>query len=151
MKVPTVLKTLSNLEISLLIIFIVYLILPIQNPDFLNSSINSPLGILTMFFITIYLFFYTNPILAVIYIFVAYEMINRSINKTDKRVALIGYVPKMNNEMSVKKVDNNKSNAFTLEEEIIEKMAPIGHSDVSVYTDSTYKPIAENIGNASVY
>jgi len=30
-------------------------------------------------------------------------------------------------------------------------MAPVGHSDISVYSDSTFKPVAENVGTASLY
>jgi hypothetical protein len=38
----------------------------------------------------------------------------------------------------------------TLEEEIVEKMAPIGKSDLSIYTPSSFKPVAENVGSASL-
>ena len=38
----------------------------------------------------------------------------------------------------------------TLEEEMVEKLAPVGHSDLSVYSTSSYSPVYENIGSASV-
>jgi hypothetical protein len=38
----------------------------------------------------------------------------------------------------------------TLEEEVVNKMAPVGHSDISVYTESTFKPVAEKVGSASL-
>jgi hypothetical protein len=38
----------------------------------------------------------------------------------------------------------------TLEEEIVDKMAPVGHSDMSVYTVSSFKPVAESVGTASI-
>jgi hypothetical protein len=39
----------------------------------------------------------------------------------------------------------------TLEEEIVDKMAPVGHSDPSVFTDSEFKPVADKVGPASIY
>ena len=44
----------------------------------------------------------------------------------------------------------NPPKNHTLEEEMVEKLAPIGHSDLSVYTASTYSPIYEDVGGASV-
>jgi hypothetical protein len=54
-----------------------------------------------MFAITLYLFFYSNPILAILYIFVAYELLRRSAAFTG-RVAMIQYTPtqqKKDNQM----------------------------------------------------
>jgi len=45
----------------------------------------------------------------------------------------------------------NPPKSSSLEEEVVEKMAPIGHSDISVYANSSFKPVAENVGSASVY
>lgn len=147
--VPKVLKSLTQLEMVLIIVFIVYIVLPIQTPNFIAGSVDSPLGMLVIFIVTVYLFFNVNPIVAVVYVFVAYELIRRSSNKPG-RVNIVNYTPSQtikNDEMK----EMNPPKKSSLEEEVVEKMAPIGHSDISVYTNSSFKPIAENVGTASVY
>lgn len=154
MKIPTVsvpsfLKSLTSLEISLLIIFIIYIVFPIQTPNSIASSVDSPLGMLVIFIVTVYLFFNANPIIAVVYLFVAYELIKRSSNKPGK-VNMVSYTPTQSIKNTEMKEMNPPQN-ISLEEEVVEKMAPIGHSDISVYTNSSFKPISENVGTASVY
>ena len=147
--VPKVLKSLTQLEMVLLIVFIVYIVLPIQTPNFIAGSVDSPLGMLVIFIVTVYLFFNVNPIVAVVYVFVAYELIRRSSNKPG-RVNIVNYTPSQTIKNAEMK-EMNPPKKSTLEEEVVEKMAPIGHSDISVYTNSSFKPIAENVGTASVY
>jgi len=36
------------------------------------------------------------------------------------------------------------------EEEVVDKMAPVGKSDASVYLPSTYKPVSEKLSGASM-
>lgn len=147
--VPKILKSLTQLEMVLLIVFIVYIVLPIQTPNFIAGSVDSPLGMLVIFIVTVYLFFNVNPIVAVVYVFVAYELIRRSSNKPG-RVNIVNYTPSQTIKNAEMK-EMNPPKKSSLEEEVVEKMAPIGHSDISVYTNSSFKPIAENVGTASVY
>jgi hypothetical protein len=147
--IPNVFKSFSQLEIGLLIVFIIYIVLPIQTPDFLAGIIDSSLGMLTIFIVTVYLLFYVNPILAVVYVFVAYELLRRSENKTG-HIQMIKYTPtqaKKDFELAAM----NPAKPESLEEELVQKMAPIGHSDPSVFTSSSYKPVADNIKDASMY
>jgi len=124
-------------------------VLPIKTPNFLAGMIDSSLGMLTIFIVTIYLFFHVNPILAVVYIFVAYELLRRSANKNGS-VTLLQYTPtQAKKDAELKSMNPPKPE--TLEEQVVQKMAPIGHSDPSVFTASTYKPVAENIKNASLF
>lgn len=149
MYIPSALKSLTNLEISTLVVFIVYLIMPIQMPEPVANLADSPLGMLGMFLITIYLFFNANPLLAILYVFVAYELIRRSSNVAG-RVEMVKYTPsQIKKDAQMKAMNPNK--VKSLEEEVVEQMAPVGHSDISVYSDSTFKPIAENVGTASLY
>jgi len=149
MKLPQVFKSLSSLESSLLVVFILYLVLPIQTPQVLAGTVDSPLGMLTIFIVTIYLFFYSNPVLAIVYVFVAYELLRRSSQVTG-RVGIVQYTPtqvKKDSELRAM----NPPVVETLEEQVVQKMAPIGRSDPIVYTSSTFKPVAEKIDGASMY
>ena len=149
MSVQSALKSLSTLEISTLVVIAVYLIMPIQMPAPVASMVDSPLGMLGIFLITIYLFFNANPLLAILYVFVAYELMRRSSNVAG-RVEMVKYTPSQIKKDSQMKAMNPKKTK-SLEEDVIEKMAPIGHSDISVYSASTFKPVAEKIGTASLY
>jgi hypothetical protein len=78
MKLSDFTKALSPLEIAALVIFVIYIIFPFKSPAFLSGTVNTPIGLVVILVVTLYLFFYTNPILGVVYIFVAYELIRRS-------------------------------------------------------------------------
>jgi len=149
MKLPQVFKSLSPLECSLLVIFVLYLVLPIQAPEFISGTVDSPLGMLTIFIVTLYLFFYSNPILAIVYVFVAYELLRRSSQVTG-RVPLVQYTPsQVKRDTQIQAMNPPKTK--TLEEEVVDKMAPIGRSDPVVYTSSSFKPVAEKTDGASLY
>lgn len=148
-KVSNVFKSFNQLEMSLLVIFILYVVLPIQTPDFLAGVIDSPLGMLTIFIVTLYLFFNANPILAIVYVFVAYELLRRSSKKTGK-VAILEYTPSQAKK-DTQLVEMNAKKGESLEEEIVQKMAPVGHSDPSIFTSSSFKPVADKVGSASMY
>ena len=147
MEIPKILKSFTNLELILLGCFIIYVVFPISTPPFLAGFIESSLGMLLLFLVTVFLFFYTNPILGVIFIFVAYELLRRSsrIGKT----SIMQYTPSQISK-DAEMASMNPPKRESLEEEIVEKMAPIGKSDMSVYTPSSFKPVAENVGTASL-
>ena len=79
-------KSLTKLEIILLVVFIIYIIFPVDTPTIFVDYVDSPLGMLTIFIITIYLFFHTNPIIAIIYVLVAYELLRRTSQNKGKVV-----------------------------------------------------------------
>jgi predicted membrane protein len=142
-------QSLKPLEIGLLVVFIIYIVFPIQTPDFLASSVDSSLGMLSIFIITIYLFLNFNPIVAVVYIYVGYELLRRSSQKTGK-VTIMQYTPTQSKKDKEMK-DMNPLQEKTLEEEIVEQMAPIGHSDANVYIDTSFKPMADKLKEGSLY
>ena len=140
-------KSFSTIEITLLIVFIIYVVLPIETPTFLAGSVNSPITMIVMLAVTGYLFLYSNPILAILYIFVAYELLRRSASY--KPITLQQYTPtqeKKNKDLRAMNPPQEKS----LEEEVVDKMAPVGKSDASVYLPSTYKPVSEKLIGASM-
>jgi hypothetical protein len=139
-------KMTSPLQIFLLVIFVIYIVFPIKFPDFISNWIDSSLGMIVIFAITLFLFCYVNPILGVLYVFVAYELIRRSSNATGK-MAYIRHISSQRKKDAEMKAMNPPAE-ITLEETIVSKMAPIGHSDKSVYINTTFKPVSENDHNA---
>lgn len=148
MEIPKILKSFNNLELILLVCFVIYILFQISTPPFLAGFIESSLGMLLLFLVTIFLFFYTNPILGVIFVFVAYELLRRSSNVSGK-TAILQYTPSQMMK-DAEMVSMNPPKSETLEEEMVEKMAPVGKSDMSIYTPSSFKPIAEKVGSASL-
>jgi hypothetical protein len=152
-------------EIALLVAFIAYIVFPISTPLEIAPLIDSPLGYVGIFVITLLLFVYTSPILGVLYIFVAYELIRRSSSQGSLRQnnQLSGqnstqymptHVPKVIPTQFEKDVEMEMMNPpkeTTLEEEIVQLRAPIGKSDPVKYTESSFKPVADNLIGGSMY
>ena len=140
------LKSISPLEIILFIVFVVYILFPIQTPDFLIPIMNSSFGLAILLIATLYLFFYTTPILAVLAILVAYEIIRRS-NKTQtvhtNNSYIQDYRPPSQEKKDDKMMEMNPVKVETLEEEVVMSMAPIGQSDPSTFIETSYKPVAD--------
>lgn len=139
------LKSVSPLEIFLFIVFVVYILFPINTPDFLIPIVNSSFGLAILLIATVYLLFYTTPILAVLAILVAYEIVRRSnkpLNKTYTQQTQ-EYQPPSQEKKDEKLLEMNPVKVETLEEEVILTMAPVGKSDPSTYIETSYKPIAD--------
>jgi hypothetical protein len=145
MKLSDFTQSLSPLETATLIVFVIYIIFPFKTPFFLAGIINTPIGLLVALVLTLYLFFYTNPILGVVFIFVAYELIRRS--SLVKIAASDNYIIRSSAseaERSFEMKQMNPSPSVTLEEDVIAKMAP---AQVFNHTDTTlgvgFKPVIE--------
>ena len=132
-------------ELILAILFIIYLIMGYRTPEPLASMFDSLVGKIGIFIIVIYMFIYTNPVLAVLSLFVAFDLIRRSSFALNNNLAK-KYVPSEKNKMSQFTAFNQFP--YTLEQEVVKKMAPIIRSG-SVMKKASYNPILENLHDAS--
>lgn len=150
MKFIDSLKNLKPLEIATLVVFILFIIFPVRLPTGFSGIFDSPLGILFLFILTIVLFIYTNPILGILFILVAYELIRRGANLTGKPTRQLLSMDNTNQatkDMELK--DLNPVEGATLEEEVIQKMAPASQNFIKI--DGTdFKPTLEPITGASL-
>jgi hypothetical protein len=151
MKLSDFTKALSPLEIAALVIFVIYIIFPFKSPAFLSGTVNTPIGLVVILVVTLYLFFYTNPILGVVYIFVAYELIRRS--SLVRRGSADNYMIRSSPSEIQRAVEMEQMNpvrTVTLEEDVISKMAPaqVFHDNT---IDSGFKPVAERVVGASKF
>jgi len=173
MKIPNLLKSIQSSEILLFVLFVVYLIFPIKTPVMVAPYIESPLGMVVIILITIYLFLYSNPILAILYIFVGYELIRRSSVSNDTKMNPLnkmifdGEVKVMDPETSgqVAYIQNtpseetraaemqslNPKQKDTLEEDMVDEYAPIGMSAPIAVIESSFKPVSDNLKGASLF
>jgi len=131
-------------ELILIILFIIYLILGFNTPEPLASLVDSLVGKVVIFIIVIYLFMHTNPILAVLGLFVAFDLIRRSSLSTGI-AALQKYAPSEVKKSSQFTAFNQFP--YTLEQEVVAKMAPISNSGYSI-NKASYKPLLDNTHEA---
>jgi hypothetical protein len=141
-------RSLSKLEMVILALFAVYIAVDIEMPESIASYIDSTLGMVCVLLVALFLFVYYNPILGVVGLFVAYEIVRRSA-RMNNRVPMMTYVPTQAKK-DAEIAEMNPSVPATLEEEMVAQMAPIGKSSLITYVSSEYKPIAENVHNASM-
>jgi hypothetical protein len=132
-------------ELVLVILFIVYLILGLKTPEPIANIIDTLVGKIVIILIVIYLFMHANPILAVLAIFVAFDLIRRS-SATTGIDALKKYAPSEEKKTSQFTAFNQFP--YTLEQELVAKMAPIMKSGSSL-TQASYKPLLDNLYDAS--
>lgn len=130
-------------QLVLLVLFVVYLVMGYDTPEPIAGVVDTLVGKIVIFIVVIYMFLHSNPILAVLSLFVAFDLIRRSSAATGIS-ALQKYAPTEQKKMS----QFNAYNQFpyTLEQEVVNKMT--SNVFLSVPSKSSYKPIVDNNYNA---
>ncbi len=140
-------NSLKTMDIGLLVLYFAFIVMDIYPSSDIASLIDTPIGYVIVIIFALYMLMYFNPIVGVISVYAAYELIKRS-SSINNRVALQKYTPtqeKKDREMAAM----NPVVASTLEEELINSMAPIGKSSLITYTISEYKPVAADVHGAT--
>lgn len=132
-------------EILLTILFIIYILMGYKIPESIASVIDTAYGKIIVITIAILLFSYTNPVLGVIGFYVAFDLIKRSSESTGT-YALQKYVPTETKKSCELTLYNQFP--YTLEQEVVKKMAPINMSYDS-NTTSSFDPILYNLHEAA--
>ena len=165
MNLKNLLKKTKPAEILVLVIFILYLILPITTPSALSPYIESPLGLLALLSAALGLFVYSHPILGVLFIFVAYTLLRRSASvrntphyvrhtkessekTTDAQKQITEATPPHEEPRTV---DVKVREEVSLEEEVVQERAPIGRSDPVQFLQSSYKPVSTNVDGSTSF
>jgi hypothetical protein len=137
-------------QLLLVILFIIYLIMGYKTPQIVANSVDSIVGKIFIIVIVIYLFVHANPVLAVLAMLVAFDLMRRSHISTG-RDAMEKFLPseeKKGCEMSALNFTPYNQFPYTLEQEVVNKMAPmVGNG--SVTTKPSYKPVIEDLHDAS--
>ena len=136
----------STLEVILFVIFVVYVVFQPRTPPVLAGLIDTPVGTAIVMVFAVYLLLYSHPVLGVLSVFVAYELLRRS-------STVVQYIPTMLASVQEHpKVDANVQSfnppaERTLEEDIVAQMAPIDVS--SDYVETGFKPVSNDVHGAS--
>jgi hypothetical protein len=142
-------------QLVLTIILIIYLVMGSQLPCPLSSLVDTPVGKVVIALSALILFAYANPILGVIGLLVAFEMIrNASKNKyynnygfsTEFNPSLDPYYPTEQKKWSP--FTPQHQFPYTLEQEMVKKMTPKRNKN---YTKEkySYKPILDDTYDAA--
>jgi len=129
-------------EILLLVLFCIYLVAGYPIPNNVAGFVQKPYGKVFVIIVACLLFLYTNPVLGIIGIFVAVDLIRRS----DKNNEIYKqYAPSEDKK-------NNQYTAFnqfpyTLEQEIVKIMAPLKNAGTS-FTKPSFSPLIDNLYDA---
>ena len=132
-------------EFILVILMIIYLVMGFRTPEILANMVDNIIGKVVIVLIVIYLFMHSNPILAVVAALVAFDLMRRS-NDATGLGALQAYAPSEEKKMSQFTAFNQFP--YTLEQEVVAKMAPIVRSGTPL-SSAPYKPILDNLHDAS--
>ena len=132
-------------ELVLAIVFIIYLILGLKTPEPIANLIDTLVGKVVLVLIVIYMFMHVHPVVAVLSLFVAFDLLRRASLATGLD-ALQKYAPSEEKKMS--QFTSYNQFPYTLEQEMVAKMAPAKSSGFSL-SQATYKPLMDNLYDAS--
>ena len=131
-------------QLLLVILFIVYLIMGYKMPEGVANMIDTPVGKIIVSLVSLLLFAYSNPILGVLGIIVAYELIKRSSIKTGS-AALEEYYPTEEKKWSP--FTPAHQFPYTLEQEVVKKMAPQKFNKYPA--KASFKPLLDDLHDAA--
>jgi hypothetical protein len=127
----------------LIILFVIFLVMGKPIPRELSNFIEKPIGTILVIGVALSLFAYSNPILAILGVFVAFEMIRRS-GALDSHLYMPTEAKKWENIKDIRHVE------YTLEQEVIKNMAPVIEPRLlSYFGKDSFKPIVDYTHNAA--
>jgi ABC-type multidrug transport system fused ATPase/permease subunit len=132
-------------EFILIVLMIIYLVMGLRTPELIANMVDHVVGKVVIILIVVYLFMHANPIVAVVAALVAFDLMRRS-TETTGLGALQAYAPTEEKKMSQFTAFNQFP--YTLEQEVVAKMAPIVRSGSSL-SAASYKPLVDNLYDAS--
>ena len=132
-------------ELVLVVLFIIYLIMGSKTPEPVAGLVDTLAGKIVIIITIIYLFMHANPILAVLALFVGFDLIRRSSMATGID-ALQRFAPSEEKKASQFTAFNQFP--YTLEQEVVAKMAPVMKTGSSL-SQASYKPLLDNLYDAS--
>jgi len=132
-------------QLVLVILFLIYLILGLKMPDSVANLIDSSVGKIVVGLAALLLFGYSNPILGVLGILVAYQLIKSSSEKTGM-AALEQYYPTEEKKWSP--FTPTHQFPYTLEQEVVKQMASQKFN--ANFVKAPYRPVLDDTHDAAM-
>jgi hypothetical protein len=131
-------------ELVLISLFVLYLVMGYQMPEQAARMIDSTIGKIVVVLVALMLFGYSNPILGILALLVAYQLIKSSSVKTGM-AGLEEYYPTETKKWSPFTPTNQF--AYTLEQEVVKKMTTQKFN--TEYVKAPFKPILDDTHDAA--
>ena len=131
-------------QLVMIALFLVYLIMGYKMPDHFAGAVDTTLGKILVVMASLMLFAYSNPILGVIGIMVAYQLIRSAGEKTGTSA-----LDRLRSVQSKKWSPFTETNQFpyTLEQEVVKQMTTQNFNEN--YVKPPYAPLIEDTYDAS--
>jgi len=126
-------------------LFILYLVIGFETPEKIADILDTVGGKMVLFILAVYMFLNFHPVLAVLGLLVIFDLMRRSAESTGMD-SLKKYEPTEEKKMSQFSAFNQFP--YTLEQEIVKKMAPAVNSGVSL-SQSSFKPKLNDLHGAT--
>ena len=126
-------------QLVLVILFIIYLIMGYKMPDGVANVIDSTMGKVVVAVVTLLLFAYSNPILGVLGVMVAYHLVKSASEKTGTS-AMEHFYPTEEKKWSP--FTPAHQFPYTLEQEVVKKMASQKFNEN--YVKAPYSPMLDD-------
>lgn len=140
-------NSLSQIEMGMLVLFVLFLVFDVYPPEAVAAYIDTSVGMVVILLIALYVFMNYSPVVGTVFLLVAYEIVRRAA-RVNNRVPMMLHTPSQDKK-DAELAEMNPAQPTTLEEEMVEKMAPVGKSSIISYTMSEFKPVASDVHNAS--
>ena len=131
-------------ELVLVSLFVLYLVMGYQMPEQAARIIDSTIGKILIVLVALMLFGYSNPILGILALLVAYQLIKSASVKTGM-AGLEEYYPTESKKWTPFTPTNQF--AYTLEQEVVKKMASQKFN--TEYVKAPFRPILDDTHDAS--
>ena len=138
-------------QLILSILFVIYLLMGYNTPMSLAELVDTPVGKIAVIIVALCILSTSNPILGILALFVAYELIRRS-NVALRGGDLKNYIPSESKKNDQYSAFNQNEFPYTLEQEMVGKMT-IQNNNINLSFNnntSSFKPILDNTHNESM-
>jgi uncharacterized membrane protein len=138
------LKAEKRHQLLLGVVFVIYILMNTRTPQTLAGLVDNLYGNIAVVVIALSVFAHSNPVVGILALVAAYELIKRSNVDTGDH-AVRNYLPSEKSKV----MDFSRYNDFpvTLEEQVVTKMAPLVKHDAP--PNSNYKPVLNALHDAS--
>ena len=131
-------------ELVLASLFVLYLVMGYKMPEQAATIVDSTIGKIVVVLVALMLFAYSNPILGILGLLVAYQLIKSSSVKTGM-AGLEEYYPTESKKWTPFTPTNQF--AYTLEQEVVKKMASQKFN--TEYVKAPFRPILDDTHDAA--
>lgn len=141
-------KTSKKHELVLGCLLVLYILFNIQTPSVLAPFVNNLVAQILIGILALSIFVNVNPILGVVVVIATFEFLRRT-NKLSVSYARNNFVPSESHKSEILDAVNNNPIPKTLEEEVVDQMAPLGGVEKPELPNAGFSPVLDNLHDAS--